>query len=121
MATSPTLYLIRSAAAIWQLRGLTGLWSVARAKLYWQAEIVRFAVDLDEWTIVERCAPGVEAREGTLEELRRFRENTPDLPAQFFCDLTHGARRFYLGFADGILGHISWVYGDGDHVRHMTL
>jgi predicted GNAT family acetyltransferase len=62
----------------------------------------------------------VEAREGTLEELRRFRENRR-LPAQFYLDLTHGARRFYLGFADGVVGHISWVYAEGDHVPHMRL
>ena len=121
MVTSPTLHLVRSVLAVWRLRGFDGVLAVARSKIYWRAHYVRFAVDLREWTIVEHHGPGVEAREGTLEELIRFRENRPDLPAQFFCDLTHGARRFYLGFADGVLGHISWVYGEGDHVRHMRL
>jgi hypothetical protein len=65
--------------------------------------------------------PGVEAREGTLEELVRFRTDTPALPTQFYGDQIHGVRRFYLGFVDGHIGHISWVFTSVDRPQQMRL
>lgn len=105
-----------------RLHGVQGLYSALRTKVYWQNQFVRFHVDLTAWPITPPSSrPGVEAREGTFEELRRFRESHPGLPIQFYADETHGARRFYLGLADGKIGHISWVYSTGDLVRQMTL
>lgn len=105
-----------------RLHGVQGLYSALRTKLYWRAQFVRFHVDLEAWPITPPSnRPGVEAREGTFEELRRFRETQARLPIQFYADETHGARRFYLGLADGKIGHISWVYAQGDQVRQMVL
>jgi predicted GNAT family acetyltransferase len=105
-----------------RLHGVQGLYKVLRTKLYWRAQFVRFHVDLEAWPITTPSSrAGVEAREGTFEELRRFRESQPRPPIQFYADVTHGARRFYLGLADGKIGHISWVFSKGDHVRQMTL
>ena len=105
-----------------RLHGRQGLYRILRTKIYWEAQFVRFHVDLEQWPITTPSSrPGVEAREGTFDELRRFRESQASLPIQFYADVTHGARRFYLGLVNGRIGHISWVYSEGDHVRQMTL
>jgi hypothetical protein len=122
MQTPPILRAVRALVTAGRLHGVPGLYSVLRTKLYWEAQFVRFHVDLEAWPVTPPTnRPGVEAREGTLEELRRFRDSRPRLPIQFYADETHGARRFYLGLVDGQVGHISWVYCEGDEIRQMTL
>jgi predicted GNAT family acetyltransferase len=122
MSDSYLFRMTRATAAVWKLHGLPGLIDVARRKVYWRHQYVRFRVNLAEWRITEPSTrPGVEAREGTFEELKRFRDYRAGLPIQFYSDMLHGARRFYLGLVDGEIGHISWVYTHEDHVHHMRL
>jgi hypothetical protein len=106
----------------WQLRGMESVCGLVRSKLFWHGRFVRFHVDLSHWQPRGPMAgSGVEAREGTLDELRKFRRTTPGLPKEFFTDRTHGVRRFYLGLADGRIGHISWVFTSANRPLQIRL
>lgn len=106
-------------AGVWRLRGLRGLARFLAGKIYWSGRFVRFHVDLAEWTIAPPT-PGVEAREGSFDELQRFRGGAR-VALEFHEDRLHGARRFYLGLVDGQVGHISWVYTHRDRTRQIRL
>lgn len=116
MATGQTVVAI---ATIWRLRGFAGFARALVGQLHWQALYVRFLVDLAEWEI-HGPTPDVEAREGSLAELVRFRKGR-DLPGEFYHDRIHGVRRFYLGLIGGEIGHISWIYTDRDRLFHIRL
>jgi hypothetical protein len=119
---TPTVFQgMRALSTAGRLYGAQGLYAVLRTKLYWRAQFVRFKVDLAQWPERSRPREGVEAREGTFDELNRFRESHPQAPIQFYADRTHGGHRFYLGLCDGRIGHISWVYDESDRVRQMRL
>lgn len=111
--------LLRAAVALWNLRGAGGIVDILRRKLYWRQVSIRFVVDLQTWSIEPRSTPGMVVREVTLDELRGLR--TPDHALAFYTDRTHGGRRCYVGFVDGEMASISWVFGAGDRVRHMRL
>src|SRR5215470_2396845 len=82
-------------------------------------EFVRFEIDLSTWE--PRHVPaGVEVRRG-LDELERVRRNRSDLPTEFYLDRVRAARRPYLGFFDGQIGHISWLFTPSDRPRLIAL
>jgi GNAT superfamily N-acetyltransferase len=62
----------------------------------------------------------VEVRQG-LDELERVRRHHGHLPTEFHLDRLRGAHRPYLGFHDGRIGHISWLFTPGDHPRLIAL
>ena len=102
--------------------GLSGLLKIAMKRLYWNGHrFVRFRVELRDWVIADRPSGRITAREATLDELRRFRTSRPGLPLQFYADVTHAARRVYVGLVDGTIAHVAWVYTQDDHIRHMRL
>ena len=105
-----------------QTCGLSGLLKIAMRRLFWKGHrFVRLQVELRDWTPAERPSGRTTAREASLDELRRFRASYPGLPLQFYADVTHGARRVYVGLVDGTIAHVAWVYAHDDHVRHMRL
>lgn len=120
MSQSKLSQALGAVATTWKLRGFTGLASLLGRKLYWRYTYVRFAVDLDTWQIQPRGG-AVTARRATLDELERVRTERPDLPLQFHADRTHGVRDCYLGFVDGQVASVSWVFTHENIVRHMTL
>lgn len=50
---------------------------------------------------------------GSLERLTALRSDSESdpLPPDFFEDMTHGLKRFYLGFIDQRLAHVIWLAG----------
>lgn len=119
------LSMLQRAVAVfaehWRLHGLRGLLAVLAAKVYWQGRYVRLRVDLGTWEDRPEPPGSLTVREGTLEELRRFRDSTPELPVQFYEDRLHGARTFYLGFWDGEIAHVSWVFESCDRTPQVVL
>lgn len=106
----------------WRLGGASAVGRMLATKLYWRRHYVRFRVDLAEWSLPEDPPGPIEVREGRLDELARMREAAPvPLSREFHEDRLHGARRFYLGFCDGRLGHISWVFTRGDRTPQIDL
>lgn len=120
MSQSKVSQAVGAIAATWKLRGLNGLASMLGRKLYWRNTYVRFAIDLEAWQIEPREGP-VTARRATLDELARLRTARPGLPLQFYADRTHGVRTCYLGFVDGQIASISWVFTHENIVRRLTL
>ena len=82
--------------------------------------VFRFEIDLEHWKPPCATPSSVEVFHG-LEELERLRRCRPGLPPQFYLDRLRGARRPYLGFCDGEIGHISWLFTPGDRSRLIVL
>jgi hypothetical protein len=111
-----------AAIGTWKVSGMRGILRLARSKLYWHGRFIRFQVDLGSWPAGGTAgAAGIVAREGRREELIRFRCTARGLPREFYADQTHGASRFYLGFVDGRIGHISWVFSARDRPPQIQL
>ena len=85
-----------------------------------QTHFIRFEIDLQTWQPPWTPPASVEVRRG-LDELERLRRGEPRLPTEFYLDRLRGARRPYLGFHDGRIGHISWLFTPGDRPRLITL
>src|SRR5262249_2126761 len=79
-----------------------------KARLSSKTRWVRLAIDLDAWQ-PRSIPPSVEIRRG-IEELERLRERREGLPSEFYLDRLRGGCRPYLGFWDGQIGHISWLF-----------
>jgi RimJ/RimL family protein N-acetyltransferase len=106
----------------WRLGGASAVGKMVLTKLYWRRHYVRFRVDLGNWNLPPDPPGPIEVREGRLDELARIREAAPaPLSREFYEDRFHGARRFYLGFCDGRLGHISWVFTRSDRTPQIDL
>lgn len=103
---------------MWQVAGPRGFAAAVRLRMRSTIEFVRLGVDLQAWEPIVP-APSVEVRSG-LEELERLRR-TRRLPPQFYLDRLRGARRPYLGFVDGEIGHISWLFTPGAGRRLLPL
>jgi RimJ/RimL family protein N-acetyltransferase len=120
LAVVMTASRLRSAVATtWRLRGARGLARAVLGRVWWHARYVRFRVDLAGWE-TRPPEPGIEAREGSWDELIRFRTGR-DVPAEFHDDRLRGPRRFYLGLVDGEIGHITWVFTHRDGLFHIDL
>jgi GNAT superfamily N-acetyltransferase len=91
-----------------------------KPRLVSRTQFVRFAIDLRTWEPPRAAAPSVEIRRG-LDELERLRQRDEPLPSEFYLDRLRGARRPYLGFYDGRIGHISWLFTPGDRPRLIAL
>jgi RimJ/RimL family protein N-acetyltransferase len=57
----------------------------------------------------------------SLEQLREIRQSYPKLPEEFFCDIFERAKTCFVGFVDGKLAHIMWVFFPGDGSRFFKL
>jgi len=115
---TPTLLSDRI-CTFWRLNGLRGALDAVRPRIASRKEFVRFEIDLSTWE--PRHVPaGVEVRRG-LDELERVRRNRSDLPTEFYLDRVRAARRPYLGFFDGQIGHISWLFTPSDRPRLIAL
>jgi len=64
--------------------------------------------------------PGIEIASPSLEDLGRLREGR-DLPREFFCDQLHDARTCCVGFCDGEIAYVHWVYSKGEYSRFLNL
>lgn len=111
----------RAFRGTWRLGGFRGLVEAFWCRLYRRQRFIRFGVELREWRIVDHPSDGLEAREGTPEELVRARAQTNELTIAFYADIARGARRFYVGLIDGEIRHISWVFAHGDPTLQMAL
>lgn len=113
--------IVTALAEHWRHGGLPGVITAVAAKIYWQGRYVRLRVDLDTWEDRSEPPGPLVVREGSLDELARFRDARPHLPVQFYEDRLHGARRFYLGFWNGAVAHISWVFEAQDRTPQIAL
>ncbi len=104
----------------WKLNGPRGVVDAVKPRIASRKQFVRFEIDLRTWTPPPAPAASVEVRHG-LDELERVRGQRPDLPIEFHLGRVRGARRPYLGFHDGQVGHISWLFTPGDHPRLIVL
>jgi len=57
----------------------------------------------------------------SLQELQEIRENYPKLSEEFFCDIYEGAKTCFVGFVNGKVAHIMWVFFAGDRSRFFNL
>jgi GNAT superfamily N-acetyltransferase len=57
----------------------------------------------------------------SLQELREIRQNYPKLPEEFFCDIFEGAKTCFVGFVDGKVAHIMWIFFSEDRSRFFNL
>ena len=57
----------------------------------------------------------------SVQELQKIRENHPKLSEEFFCDIYEGAKTCFVGFVDGKVAHIMWVFFAGDRSRFFNL
>jgi len=83
-----------------------------------------YCVSLQEPDAIDRngvdLAPIVK---GELPELERARKQLERVPWEFMCDVYDGVKEFFV-FKDagnGTLGHISWLYYDGDPNQTLGL
>ena len=104
----------------WQVTGPRGVVEAIKPRLASQTRFVRFAIDLHAWEPPRPTPPSVEIRHG-LEELERLRRRQGGLSSEFHLDRLRGARRPYLGFCDGQIGHISWLFTPDDRPRLIVL
>jgi hypothetical protein len=105
---------------VWSIGGPRGLIDAIRPRLVSRTQFVRFAIDLETWNPPRAAEPSVEIRHG-LDELERLRQRSGGLPSEFHLDRLRGARRPYLGFYDGQIGHVSWLFTPVDRPRLITL
>jgi len=104
----------------WTINGPRGVFDAIRPRLVSRTQFVRFAIDLETWRPPHAAPSSVEVRHG-LDELERLRRHREDLPSEFYLDRLRGARRPYLGFHDGRVGHISWLFTPVERPRLITL
>lgn len=112
----------RALSAIMELRrliGWKGVRETIRARLYGGGDFVRLAVDLAAWQPPSATDPAIVIRRG-LDALVRARANLA-APRQFYEDRVRRARRPYLGFWNGSVGHISWMFTHEDRTRLIRL
>lgn len=57
----------------------------------------------------------------SLQQLKEIRQNCPKLPEEFFCDIFEGARTCFVGFVDGKVAHIMWVFFANEGSRFFNL
>ena len=105
---------------VWSIGGPRGVIDAIRPRLVSRTQFVRFAIDLETWKPPCAAEASVEIRHG-LDELERLRQRSGGLPSEFHLDRLRGARRPYLGFHDGQIGHISWLFTPDDRPRLITL
>jgi ribosomal protein S18 acetylase RimI-like enzyme len=91
-----------------------------RPRLASRTQFVRFAIDLRTWEPPRSAPPAVQVRQG-LYELVRLRGSDEALPSEFYLDRLRGGRRPYLGFVEGRIGHISWLFTSDDRPRLIAL
>lgn len=103
--------------------GLRGLVETLRASMRHDASLVRWRLDLSQWSPSAELPAALDVRRGTLEELSQFRRTWRGEPltSEFFVDSIDGVRRFYLGRWAGEIGHIMWIYEPGGRTPLMTL
>lgn len=109
-----------SLRTLWRVNGPRGVIEAIKPRLASRTQFVRFAIDLQAWEPPRAAPPSVQVRHG-LDELERVRQRDEALPSEFYLDRLRGARRPYLGFQDGRIGHISWLFTPGDRPRLIAL
>ncbi len=57
----------------------------------------------------------------SLQQLKEIRQNYPKLPEEFFCDIFEGGKTCFVGFVDGKVAHIMWVFFHKDRSRFFNL
>jgi len=103
----------------WSVNGPRGVIDAVKPRISSRKQFVRFEIDLLTWE-PPRATAGVEVRHG-VDELERVRRHRSDLPTEFYLDRVRAARRPYLGFFDGQIGHISWLFTPNDRPRLISL
>jgi GNAT superfamily N-acetyltransferase len=107
-----------------RMAGLAAVGHAARVRLSEEQRFIRFALGLDQASVLAAPGPFIEVREG-VEALRGFRRrHDGPLPIQFVFDEVKGARRPYLGCWEGEVGHVSWLFAHDDpagRVRRLDL
>ena len=79
-----------------------------------------FHTYLQDVSIQMRKNTKVEYHVGSLEELKKYRKENINLPREFYVDQTHGGTELYLGFYEGNLALIGWVFKKGEYSRFFS-
>jgi len=58
---------------------------------------------------------------GDISILNQYREKNHSLPREFYIDRTHNANEFYLGYYNGHLAQICWVFSKGEYSRFFSI
>lgn len=94
-----------------------GTLRLLRSNLMTRSHCFRLRLDLNNKTCTHpiplTAADALSVEQGLLERLKALRSDSEGdpLPPDFFEDLTHGLKRFYLGFIDLRLAHVTWLAG----------
>lgn len=97
-----------------------GTLRLLRGNLMTRSHFLRLRLDLNDQSRIASVhhhpAPGLRVERGSLDRLRALRSDPAggQLPPDFFEDKTHGLNRFYLGFLDQRMAHVTWLAGSTD-------
>ncbi len=64
---------------------------------------------------------GILIKKISLQELEELRRNYSNLPEEFYCDTYEGAKKCFVGFVNGNVTHIMWVFFERDRSRFFNL
>lgn len=96
--------------------------------LVWKAlfkseRVLIYSAPLQQPVVANHAAGSVQIVKGDPRELRHCREKLQSVPWEFMCDVYDGVSDFFVfrDTATGALGHISWLYYNGDPNQTLRL
>lgn len=96
--------------------------------LVWKAlfrseRVLIYSVPLQQPVAPDHAAGSVRVVKGDARDLEHYREKLQPVPWELMCDLYDGVSDFFLfrDAATGALGHISWLYYNGDPNQTLRL
>lgn len=121
----PRLFLrsrLNTVFVIWRHFGFVRVAWFVLGLLVRYERLYRLRVDLTGWRPPAAAAPDVTVLRGSLDMLERFRAAHPkgSLPFEFYLDLTHWARWFYVALIGREIASIAWIFIRGERT-HIPL
>ncbi len=99
------------------------LFALVWKALFRSERILIYSVSLQQPVAVDRAVTPVPIVKGDARELEHDRKKLQRVPWELMCDLYDGVQDFFV-FRDtgnGALGHISWLYYNGDPNQTLRL
>ena len=108
----------------YQSSSVTELISLAWDALFRSERVLIYYISLQESETVDRTVfDATPVVKGELRDLEYARKQLERIPWEFMCDVYDGVKEFFV-FKDagnGALGHISWLYYEGDPNQTLRL